>query len=373
MGKKILILANSSGGLWSFRKELIMKLNESNDVYIATRVTKYKEELQEISKSVIEIPMERRGKNPFKDILIIKKYNEIIEEIKPDLVITYTIKSNIYGGISSSVKKVPFISNVTGLGSSFQKDNILKKLIVMLYKISFKKANLVFFENEENKNAFVKLGIIEEKRVHVLNGAGVNLQKFNIEEFKENEIFKFLFIGRMMKEKGIDELIEATKKIYNENEKVELNIIGPSEENYSNQIKQGEKEGWLKYHGYQNDVRSFIAESDCGILPSWHEGMANVNLECAAMGRPLITSNIAGCKEAVIEGKTGFLFEVKNKEHLYEVMKKMMSLSKNERKKMGMNGRIYIEKQFDKKKVVEDTYKKIIEKSSVNRGVVSDE
>ena len=204
--------------------------------------------------------------------------------------------------------------------------------------------------------AIVKAKIIPKDQTYVLAGAGVDLEHFYYIEYpEETNLTKFLFIGRIMREKGIDELFSAMERLNNEGYKCSLDVLGGFEENYSEKIQKYEEDGWLNYQGYQSDIRPFIAEDHCFVLPSWHEGMANTNLECAASGRPIITSNIHGCLEAVIEGKTGFLVKVKNADDLYETMKKFMELSYEEKRAMGIAGREHMANIFDKKKVVEET------------------
>lgn len=190
----------------------------------------------------------------------------------------------------------------------------------------------------------------------MLAGAGVDLEHFYYIEYpEETDMTKFLFIGRVMREKGIDELFSAMERLNNEGYRCSLDVVGGFEENYVAEIQRFEKEGWLCYHGYQSDVRPFIENCHCFVLPSWHEGMANTNLECAASGRPVITSNIHGCLEAVIEGKTGFLVEAKNVDSLYQEMKRFIGLSYEDKKNMGLAGRKHMENIFCKKKVVMET------------------
>lgn len=203
---------------------------------------------------------------------------------------------------------------------------------------------------------FLDEKIITRNQTCLLNGAGVNLEHFSLLEYTQDcEKTRFLFIGRVMKEKGIDELFEAMEKLITDGVKCSLDIVGNYEEDYADQIKKYESDGWLHYRGFQKDVRPFIENCHCFVLPSWHEGMANTNLECAASGRPLITSNIAGCREAVVNGESGFLAEKHNVNSLYEAMKKFTKLSYDERKAMGLVGRKHMVNAFDKKKVVEET------------------
>lgn len=356
MHNKVLILANSSNGLYNFRKELIAELKKENEILVSIPEEDKKEELEQLGCRIIHTSMERRGINPVKDFKIVKDYLKLIKRENPSYVITYTIKPNIYGGFASRLRKVSYAVNITGLGTAFQKKGMLRSLVVLMYKIALKNAKVVFFENEENRQLFISENIIDAKQTCLLNGAGVNLEKFVPTDYPQtNELTKFLFVGRVMREKGVEELFEAMGRLYREGYPVCLDILGGYEEKYDEKIAECTEQGWLKYHGYQNDVRPFIKETHCFVLPSWHEGMANTNLECAASARPVITSNIHGCKEAVIEGVSGFLCEKQNTDNLYEVMKKFTRMTYEERKAMGMAGRKHMEEIFDKKKVVKAT------------------
>lgn len=361
---KILIICNFTSGLYNFRGMLIKELvKKGYDLHVVIPKTddsnelEFEKKVEALDCHLIRVAMERRGMNPVKDLSLIKDYSRIIKEIKPDHVITYTIKPNVYAGLVCKHLHVPYSANITGLGTAFQNDGMLKKLVTFLYTKAFKKCHIVLFENTVNRDTMVRLGIISKDKTYVLNGAGVNLEKFEYTLYPNNEVFRFLFIGRVMREKGIDELFSVMKRLNEEGHTCQLDVVGGYEEDYSDIIKTYENDGWLKYHGYQKDVRPFIKQCDCFVLPSWHEGMANTNLECASTGRPLITSNIPGCKEAVKDGVTGYLTEVKNPDDLYEKMKKMLHLTSIEREEMGKQGRSKMEQEFDKKQVVNETIK----------------
>jgi galacturonosyltransferase len=217
----------------------------------------------------------------------------------------------------------------------------------------------VFFENAENMQIFLDEGIVCKEQTCLLNGAGVNLEHYQVAEYPDGKTTKFLFVGRVMREKGIDELFATMQRLRKNGVDCTLDVLGGFDEDYSEKIKKYESEGWLTYHGYQLDVRPFIAAAHCFVLPSWHEGMANTNLECAASGRPVITSNIHGCLEAVEDGVSGYLCEKKNADSLYQVMKKFTALPYEKRKSMGLAGRKRMEEIFDKRKVVEETMKRL--------------
>lgn len=358
---KILVLANNDVGLYQFRRELLSALiRNGHDVHISLPDGELVKPLCEMGCCFTDTPIDRRGINPVTDLKLFAGYKKLLSEIMPDLVITYTIKPNIYGGMACRIKRIPYAVNITGLGTAFQKKGLLRTLVTAMYKPALKKAKTVFFENAGNMQTLLDETIVRKEQCCLLNGAGVNLERYSVAPYPaENFPTRFLFIGRVMQEKGIDELFEAMERLNGEGIPCTLDVLGSYEENYADRMEEYAKSGWLKYHGYQEDVRPFIEKAHCFVLPSWHEGMANTNLECAAMGRPIITSNIHGCKEAVEDGESGFLSEVKDADSLYDCMKRFHELSREEREQMGLCGRRHMEDVFDKKKVVEMTMERL--------------
>lgn len=355
---KILILANYDVGLYQFRRELIAELLRAHEVILSLPNGDLVRPLEESGCRFIETSVDRRGINPMTDFKLMLRYRKLLRREKPDLVITYTIKPNIYGGIVCRLRKVPYAVNITGLGTAFQNRGALRRLVTALYKAALKKANVVFFENAENIRTLLDEGVVREKQCCLLNGAGVNIDHYAFTTYpSEERPVRFLFMGRVMREKGMDELFDAMTRLHQEGLDCTLDVLGGYEENYADRISAYTEQGWLNYRGYQKDVRPFIAESHCFVLPSWHEGMANTNLECAAMGRPVITSNIHGCKEAVLENVSGLLCEPKDADSLHEAMKRFLEMNQEERTAMGRAGRKHMEEVFDKKKVVEQTIK----------------
>lgn len=357
MKKKILILANSSAGLYSFRKELILRLREYGEVYASIPDDGHFEDVEALGCHVIKTDVDRRGIDPVKDLRLVAFYRKLVRQVEPDLVITYTIKPNVYGGLVCRGKKIPYAVNITGLGTAFQKRGILRALVTKLYRMALKKAKIIFFENETNRQIFLDKKICREEKTCLLNGAGVNLERYAVAPYPMEEPVRFLFMGRVMQEKGINELFAAMERLRSEGASCCLDVLGGYEEDYADTIRRYEAQGWLRYHGYQSDVRPFIEKAHCFVLPSYHEGMANTNLECAAMGRPLITSNIPGCREAVVEGESGILCEAKSADSLYAAMERFLKLPLETRREMGLAGRQHMEAVFDKKQVVEQTVK----------------
>lgn len=353
---KILILANSDLGLYKFRKELIEELIKNGyEVYLSLPEGDLIKPFEIMGCTFIETPVDRRGINPITDFKLLRRYKDIIKKVNPDLVITYTIKPNIYGGIAALLLRKEYAVNITGLGTAFEKSGVVKNIVVILYRFALSRAKVVFFENNSNRDTLVSSRCCKKEKTVVLNGAGVNTDIYNYQSYPHNHTLKFLFVGRVMKEKGIDELLDAMKRLVSEGKKCALDVVGPLEENYKEKLEECEKEGWLKYLGYQEDVRPFIKECDCFVLPSYHEGMANTNLECASSGRPVITSDIAGCREAVKDKISGYLCKPKNDEDLFSKMNAFCLLSQEQRRQMGVEGRRLMEQVFDKKKVISRT------------------
>ena len=355
--KDILILANNSGGLYRFRKELMQELmNNGYEVYASTPFDDNVEDLKNLNIHLIETNINRRGMNPIKDFSLLIKYFKIIKEVDPHMIITYTIKPNLYGSLAAMLLNKKYAINITGLGTAFQNEGLLKKMVTIWYRFVCKKVNVIFFENKGNCEVFLKNKIVRKEKCVVLHGAGVNLEDFPFSEYpSDNQKIHFLFIGRIMKEKGVDELFEAIQRLNKENENVVLDILGNYEDNYKDIVNDLINKGIVNYYGYQDNVQKYIKQCHCFVLPSYHEGMANTLLECASMGRPLITSNIHGCKEAIHDN--GYLCNVKDADDLYIKLQEFIKLKYETKKQLAFNSRKHIEEVFDKKKVVKETMK----------------
>lgn len=355
---KILILANSSKGVYGFRNELVLEMLKNYEVVVSVPDDVCTKELAEEGCRVINTPINRRGMNPFEDLKIIKAYNKLIESEKPDVVLTYTIKPNVYGGMVCGRKGIPYIVTITGLGSTFQKEGIIKKIVVKMYRMGLKKAACVFFQNQQNMDIFSQ-NKISGKECKLVQGSGVNLEKFNLREYPKDEVTRYLFVGRIMKEKGIEEFLETAKQLHSE--KVIFEILGHCDEDYQGMIDEYASQGIVTHYGFKKDVDSFVANASALVLPTYHEGMSNVLMEASAMGRPVIASNISGCKEIFEEGITGYGCEPQSKDSLKNAICKFLELDNNERKQMGINARKKMEREFDRQKVVQAYMEKIYE------------
>lgn len=357
---RILILSNHSGGLYDFRKDLIIELKRTAKVVAAVPKNDKWDELEGIVDRLIELPIDRRGMNPLRDLGLFNHYCRLLRDLKPDLVITYTIKPNIYGGIACRMARIPYAVNITGLGSAIENGGFLKKFVLALYRPALKKAKVVFFENSGNRDKLVAEGVVPEGKDVVLNGAGVNLDDYPYQPYPAGEPIKFLFVGRVMREKGVDELFEAAKRMKAKyGDRVEFHVVGSFEESYKPVMDELEAAGIVRYHGYQADMKPFYRMAHCVVLPSYHEGMSNVLLEAAASGRPIVTSDVSGCRETVLNGVSGWICEPRNTDSLSEAMERLVSLSDGERTEMGAHGHELMTERFDKKIVVQETIKRL--------------
>lgn len=352
---QILILANHSGGLYDFRKDLIAELKKYAQVTVAVPRNDRWEELQQLADYVIELPVDRRGRNPLRDLGLLRRYRALLRAVRPELVLTYTVKPNIYGGLACRWARVPCAANITGLGSAIENGGWLRRFVLSLYKSALKRARVVFFENTANRDALVAAGVVPQGRDVVLSGAGVNLKDFPYQPYPQNAPVRFLFVGRVMREKGIDELLAAAKRLHWDGAAAELHLVGSFEEAYKPAMEALEQAGVVRCHGYQADMRPWYAMADCVVLPSYHEGMSNVLLEAAASGRPLITSDIPGCREAVAPGESGFVCPPRDADALYATLQKFLALPASARAEMGRRGRARMEARFDKAAVVAET------------------
>ena len=351
----ILVLTNFIGGLHSFRKEVIKAIKDGGyEVYISVpddgddRVGYF----EGIGCHIIKTQLNRRGMNPVADMRLMLAYRKMIKQLKPKAVLSYTIKPNVYGGMACRLTGTPQIANVTGLGDAVENGGWLQKLTVNLYKIGIGKARKVFFQNSSNRDLCIRLGIANESSV-LLPGSGVNLQHHSLQPYPKDEgRVRFLFIGRMLKDKGIEEYFEAAKRVKGKYSFAEFQILGRVEGDYQKQLEALVKEDVVKHLGTTSDVRPYIGAVECTVMPSYHEGMSNVNLESAANGRPVITTDVPGCRETVEDGKTGFLVEARNAGSLALAMEHFIQMPYEKKVEMGEAARKKVAREFDREIVV---------------------
>ncbi len=351
--KKVLFLVNHDVVIYNFRYELVKELRDrGHEVIISSPCGERIKLLQDIGCEFIETKVSRHGTNPLTDIVLFFNYIKMLLKVKPDIVFSYTIKPNIYGGMACALLKIPYVVNITGLGTAVEEKGILQKLTTMLYKMAFCRVQRVFFQNEENREFFVRKNIAVKKH-KMLPGSGVNLKKFAYMDYPEGENIQFAFISRIMKEKGIDQYLDAAKVVKGKYPDTTFHICGFCEEAYEGVLSELQEAGMVKYHGMVSDVREILEEVHCVVHPTYYpEGLSNVLLEGASCGRPLITTDRSGCREVIDDGVNGFVVKQENSEDLIEKIEKFMALSYDEKCEMGVSGRKKVEKTFDRQIVV---------------------
>lgn len=351
---KILILANSAGGLYNFRKELLQALL-MNGCYVYAAIPPHElvQQIEELSCEVIETPISRHSTNPLQDLKLLGLYRRVLKEVQPDVVLTYTIKPNIYGGMACAQAGIPYVVNITGLGTAVENPGILQRITLMLYRVALRKVQTVFFQNAENEAFFArhKLAIGKHK---LIPGSGVNLEYFQAQEYPDSKTVDFVFVGRLMKAKGIDQYLEAAKVIRERHPETRFHICGSCEEAYQELMEELEQSGVVIYHGSVKDMREMYKQIHCTIHPTYYpEGLSNVLLESAASARPIITTDRSGCREVVDHGINGFVVKQRDSADLIEKIEKFLALSVEQRREMGLAGRKKVEREFDRQIVVE--------------------
>lgn len=349
---RILFLSNHDTCIYNIRLEILMALMESgHEVIISSPNGTKIEALKALGCSYIETEFNNRATSIKEDLLLIRQYRKVIRTTQPDVVLTYMIKPNIYGGIAARKEKIPVIANITGLGTALHNKGLSQKVIITLYRFAFKKVHLVFFQNEGNFNFFKQKRIICE-RGKLLPGSGVNLVKFSPLPYPDDKVVNFVFIARIMKDKGIDHYLEAAKVIGAEDKNAKFYLCGTCDDAYVEILNKYQAAGIIAYLGVVEDIRDIYKMMHCTVLPSYHEGLSNVLLESAACARPNITTNVNGCKEVVENGITGIIVEAKSTQSLISGIRRFLTLNRDKREKMGKNGRLKVEKEFDRQVVV---------------------
>ena len=343
--------------LYRFRRELIEALMREHEVVLSMPFVGHEDDFKAMGLLCIDTKFDRRSVDPVKDIRLAKAYRAMLDEIAPDIVITYSIKPNIYMGGACKARGIPYFTNVQGLGTAFEKP-LLSSVVTAMYRGALQKARTVFFENEENAQFFLHKNIISARQMKVLPGAGINLDEYPYAPMQNDGVCSFLFVGRIMKEKGVDEFFAAAKTVKAEfGEKVAFDVVGFYEDAYKETVDHLVADRVINFHGFQTDVHPFYEAADCVVLPSYHEGMSNVLLEGAATGRALITSDIPGCREAVEDGVSGYICPAKDADTLYDTMQCFVELPESWRAEMGRRGRERMEKRFSKDAVIAETMK----------------
>ncbi len=356
---KIIMIVNDTNFAWNLRREVLETFVERGwQTILLAQILDFKSDFEKLGVSLIDIHIDRRGTNPFSDICILNQYIRILKREKPDIVLTNNIKPNIYAGLACQRLKIKYIVNVTGLGTAVEIPNKLQRLSIFLYKLGIKRASTLFFQNSDNQHFFHqhKMVPLNAKEV-LLPGSGVNLKTHPVFPWPDGPI-RFLYAARVMKEKGIDYFIAAAKKYASKD--VYFDICGQCDDPKYKSLLESEPS--VNYFGLQKDMTPFYAACSCFLYPSYYpEGMSNVLLEAAACGRPVIAADRAGCRETVDDGISGFVVPIKNEEAVFAAVEKILYMTSDERKNMGLSGRKKIEQEFDREIVIQEYINEITE------------
>lgn len=351
--KRILFLANHFITLYSFRKELIQEMIKlGHEIWLSLPKSDENVYFENLGCKIVETSIDRRGINPIKDIKLVRFYKNIMHQIKPDIIFSYTIKPNIYGTLASN-GKYRQVCNITGTGATFLNRNFISVICEMLYKLSIKKCYKVFFQNTGDRDFFIKEGLVKNN-YGMLPGSGCNLQQHAFKPLPDYKELRFIFIGRVMKLKGIDQYLQAAKIIKTMYPNTRFYIAGWNEQpEYMKLVENAQRNGYVEYIGFRKDIDSWIEKCHCIILPSHGgEGVPNVLLEAAATGRICIGSKINGTMDVIEDGKTGFLFNTGDSQDLASQIEKFILLPENEKIAMGKAGREKVEREFNRQIVI---------------------
>jgi glycosyltransferase involved in cell wall biosynthesis len=357
--KKVAIIENHELGIYSIRYDLVKAIAEQYEVTVLTEVDdSFKN--GDLEQWVRFIDVGKSVINPITAIRYQQRLTKALKEINPDVVLTFTIRPAIYGNMVTSRLKLPTISTITGTGPLFESNSLSYRIARVLYKFVLKKTKFVFFPNYDDLEAFIKAGYIKREQAKRVPGSGINYERFAPQLSTRNDgKFVFLYISRLLKDKGVMEYVEAASILKSQIPSAEFHIVGPlwtgnkkSLTVTREELDEWIEKKWIVYHDKQKDVRPFIADADCVVMPSYREGMNNVLLEAASMARPLITTNVTGCRDIVDDGINGLLCCVRDGKDLAEKMKQMISLPASRREIMGQKGREKMIREFDKKLVI---------------------
>lgn len=359
--KKILLVYNTTAYVYKFRINLIKEIEKLGyKVVVLSPRDEYVAKLEEQNIEHCHINMSQYGMNPIKELKTMYELYKIFKVYKPEYSLHYTIKPNIFGSVVADLLGIKVVNNIAGAGKSFSSDGLFQKFIKLLYKIGLKKSQRVFFQNYDDMNLFLDNNIVKKEIAYRIPGSGVDLSKYDFIPLKQRDETNFLFIGRLLKEKGIEYFLEATQLVLQNSHNANFYIVGEHENN-SDYVEKTLLHKYLEneniyYYGAvsPNEMPKIISDSTCVVLPSYYrEGVPRSLLEAASMGKPIITTDNVGCREVVDEGRNGYICEVKNSRYLAEKIIQFINLSFEEKVKMGKYSRHKMENEFDEKIVLE--------------------
>jgi glycosyltransferase involved in cell wall biosynthesis len=355
---KIAVVLNTSWNIYNFRMNLLSELQaQGHEIHTIAPQDGYTVHLTDAGFIHHHIKMDSRGANPIKDSGLILELFMVYKKIRPDIILHYTIKPNVYGTLAAALLRIPVINNVCGLGTAFLKKNLVSAIAIFLYKISFRFAQKVFFQNADDMKLFVNKKLVGKDASELIPGSGIDLKKFQPIEFRRNEKFTFLLISRLITDKGIMEYIEAIKTLRKSGFNAHFQILGAKDPLHKRGIQTGVIDGWIddkviEYLGTTNDVRQYISKADCVVLPSYREGTPRTLLEAASSSKPIITTDVPGCNHVVIDHFNGLLCKMKDANDLADKMKQLAGLDDEKLKLFGRNGRLKMEAEYEESFVI---------------------
>jgi len=361
---KIAVVVNTSWNIYNFRLSLIKALQaQGHTIYAIAPLDKYSENLKAEGCIYEEIKMQNKGTNPLSDLILTFNLYKVYKKTKPDVILQYTIKPNIYGTLAAKLAGIPVINNVSGLGTVFLHNNLSSQIAILLYRFVFRFPKKVFFQNNDDRQLFIEKKLIDTNITDLLPGSGVDTNKFTPQPFKRNPVFRFLLIARLLYDKGIVEYYQAAKRIKQEGHQVEFLLMGSPDSSAMgipfSTIQQWHKEKIITYLPFTENVAEFIHQADSVVIPSYREGTPKTLLEAAACGKPLVTTDAPGCREVLQVGANGYLCIVKDAEDLAEKMIKMILLAPEQLQTMGKESRRIAVEKFDEHIVIQK-YKEAI-------------
>lgn len=365
----IALLTNNDDDVYCFRKELIEDIiNAGYEMLVSCPDGEKFELMKHVEYRYDNPDIDRRGTNIVADFKLFLHYFRLFVKNKPSVILTYTAKPNVYAGIAAYLLGIPCISNVTGFGSVLNESGFKQKLIMSIFRFAFRRSTCVMFQNSTNMRLAEETGMVKGEH-KLIPGSGVNTDRYPLQPYpdggngKDGEKVVFNYIGRILHDKGVDDYIEAAKRIKAEYPNTEFNMLGfiePTEMHYEAELSALEKEDIVKYRGSLKDIKSFVTASHATIHPSTYgEGMSNVLLESASSGRPIISTDNPGCMETFVDGETGFIYHGGDVDALCEQIKKFLDMPNEDRKAMGEKGREYIKKNFSRDIVIKAYLEKI--------------
>jgi glycosyltransferase involved in cell wall biosynthesis len=350
---RIALTVNTSWNIYNFRMGLADALRKAgHEVIGICPVDEYTPLLEKGGIKCYPINMENKGSNPFKDIGLLMQLYKIYKKTRPDVILQFTIKPNIYGSIAAGLLSIPVINNVSGLGTVFLHDNLVSAIAIRLYRFAFRFPDKVFFQNEDDRVLFLQKKIVRPEITEVVPGSGVNLNKFQQRAFKRNSPFVFLMVARLLYDKGVVEYAEAGKILKEKGANVILKLLGSADIESKlgiplTLLEEWRAKGYIHYGGFSNNIAGDMKNSDAVVLPSYREGAPRTLLEAAALGIPLITTDVPGCREVVAHEKNGFLCTARDAGSLAVQMEKMLGLNDMQLSDMGIRSREIAVAKFD--------------------------